>query len=185
MFYNNPQYVYNQNTKNSKFLPVDEILGFDDSRLWYHLTEYYNGYEISNDGIVRSMKHYRKYPYGIIVHPKGAQMDYSKYKSLYEFLVDPTQDYTYELSNRYNERVTVKRSELIKLANENPFKNSMGYPRRTYVSDISSRNQRVSVRKQTSKQPKNNEIRYSLLDIQNGINKAEVPIESINNGKHN
>lgn len=53
----------------NKFTLVEDILGVYNDRVWYYIL-HYNGYEISNDGYIRSMKHYRKYPFGLLIEPK-------------------------------------------------------------------------------------------------------------------
>lgn len=59
-----------------------------DDRLWYYIPGF-NGYEVSNDGYVRSMKHWRKYPYGILIKPKSINNG----------------EAIFELSNDNNERI--------------------------------------------------------------------------------
>lgn len=103
-----------------KFVEVADVLGFDPQRLWYYI-EGFNGYEISNDGYVRSMKHYKSYPTGMLIRPK-------------------TKDgQTFELSDDYNRRVKITRSELWDIAMHNKYIHA-GYPRKTHLTDASSRN---------------------------------------------
>ena len=50
--------------------PIESVVNIYDSRiLWTELGPEYNGYQISNTGLVRSMKFYKKYPYGILIEP--------------------------------------------------------------------------------------------------------------------
>ena len=50
-----------------RFTPIQDVLDiYDPNRLWYNIPNF-NGYEISNDNYIRSMKHYMKYPYGILI----------------------------------------------------------------------------------------------------------------------
>ena len=44
-----------------------EYLGIYDNLMWCDLAPQYPGYQLSNTGIIRSMKFYKKYPYGIII----------------------------------------------------------------------------------------------------------------------
>lgn len=102
------------------FVEVADVLGLNSERLWYYI-EGFNGYEISNDGYLRSMKHYKKYPTGILIRPK-------------------TKDgQTFELSNDYNQRVKISLKELWNIAINNKFTH-YGYPRKTYICDNASRN---------------------------------------------
>ena len=52
-----------------KFNDVKYFLDiYDQNRLWYFIPQPgFNGYEVSNDGYVRSIKYYMKYPYGILI----------------------------------------------------------------------------------------------------------------------
>ena len=45
-----------------KYTPVENCLNIYEPRYWFYIPGF-NGYELSNDGFVRSMKHYRRYPY--------------------------------------------------------------------------------------------------------------------------
>ena len=60
------------------YTPVEYVLNPYDDRLWYYIPGF-NGYELSNDYYIRSMKHYRKYPFGILLEPvKKADGSYDK-----------------------------------------------------------------------------------------------------------
>ena len=112
------------------FVPVEDVLNiFDQNRLWYYIPGF-NGYEVSNDGYLRSMKHYRRYPYGIIIK----SVDRDSYKGS----CDPL----YELSDDNNNRQRIRLSQLIHLAATNQFA-IRGYPRYTIIGDMSSRNKYV------------------------------------------
>lgn len=116
---------------NSRFIPIEDILNVNDTSIvWYYIPGF-NGYEISNTNILRSMKHHRKYPYGL--------------------LITPDSKCNYELSDNNNKRVKVNISILIDLAVNNPYKNSSGYPRPTYIVDHQSRNPRELIRKEKPK----------------------------------
>ena len=104
------------------FIPLEQFLNPADDR-WFYYIPGFNGYEISNDGYVRSMKHYKKYPFGILIQPKKRNGK----------VVDP-EDPTFELSNNNNERVAVKRSQLQYLAATCKY-HVTGYPRRTCITD--------------------------------------------------
>ena len=85
--------------KYTKFTPIQCILNiYDTNRVWLAIPGY-NGYEISNDNIVRSMKHFKKYPYGIQIQPANKDV------------ADPV----YTMSNNDNKRVNVKLSEILAL----------------------------------------------------------------------
>lgn len=112
------------------YTPVEYVLNPYDDRLWYYIPGF-NGYELSNDYYIRSMKHYRKYPFGILLEPvKKADGSYDK------------KDPSFSLSNDNNERVVIKLSEIVDRVNHMDRAIS-GYPRRTYVTDIQSRNKFV------------------------------------------
>lgn len=121
---------YNKKSKRvSNFTLVEEVLDiYDGNRCWYYIPGF-NGYEISNDGYIRSMKHYKKYPYGLLIKPR--------------------KDGKFELSDNNNQRVTVTRSELLRLAQTNPYQIT-GYPRSTLMTDIAPRNQSYFIKKPQS-----------------------------------
>ena len=102
------------------FIEVADVLGVNSERLWYYI-EGFNGYEISNDGYVRSMKHYKKYPTGILIRPKS------------------NNGQIFELSNDYNQRINISISELRDIAMNNKFHHG-GYPRKTWICDNAPRN---------------------------------------------
>lgn len=111
-----------------KYIAVENVLNiFDINRHWLFIPQPgFNGYEISNDGYVRSMKHFKKYPYGIIIKPVQSESN------------DPV----FELSDDNNKRKRIKHSEIMNLALNNTSQ-SLSYPRATVVTDISSRNKYV------------------------------------------
>ena len=116
--------------RKSNFTPIEDILDiFDYNRIWYYIPGF-TGYEVSNDNIVRSMKHYRKYPYGILIKPVKREP--------YGSSPDPL----YELSDDNNERKRIRLSQIIHLAMSNQFAIS-GYPRATIITDTHSRNKFV------------------------------------------
>jgi len=126
----------------NKFIPIETVLSFYDDRYFYYIPGF-NGYEVSNDGIVRSMKHYKKYPFGILIKPRKNKKG----------IVD--QDPVYELSNNQNERVSIRLSQIMQLARENPY-HVTGYPRRMNITDIAPRNQRCFIKKKIKYPPVDN-----------------------------
>lgn len=76
------------------------------------------------------MKHYRKYPYGILIKPVQS----GKYKDS----CDPL----FEISDDNNQRQRVRLSQLYHLAYTNQY-SIAGYPRATIITNTSSRNQFV------------------------------------------
>ena len=119
------------------FAPVQNYINPYDINIWWYYIPGFNGYEISNTGIVRSMKHFRKYPFGIVIKPKEVT-------NVLQLFTEQFDDLTYELSDNYNRRQSIKRSELFKLAFNNPYP-IVGYPRKTLFTDVSSRNQRCFI----------------------------------------
>lgn len=123
-----------------EFIPIETILNInDDSILWYAI-DGFNGYELSTTGIIRSMKHYKKYPFGIYIKPKSI----SKYNVIYE------------LSDNNNKRVSINKDNIITRVRNNPYKYHAGYPRHTIMTDISSRNNGVFVKR--NQEPTKNPI---------------------------
>lgn len=113
--------------KRKNFIGVEDVLNiFDTNRVWYYIPGF-NGYELSSDGYLQSMKHYRRYPYGILIQPVK--------RKPYNTSTDPL----YELSDNDNIRQRIRLSQLTQLAATNQF-NVAGYPRATIITDGSSRN---------------------------------------------
>lgn len=137
----------------NKFTLVEEVLNINDNRLWYYIPNY-NGYEISNDNYIRSMKHYKKYPYGLLIQPK---------KNNKGEISNPS-DPIYTLSNNQNERVDIPLSQIIQLAQNNPY-HITGYPRTTCTVDISSRNQRCFIKNKTPKPQSDKTIHTTKFTI--------------------
>lgn len=120
--------------KMSAYTPVESVLDpSDPNRLWYYI-EGFNGYEISNDGYLRSMKHYRRYPFGILLVPKK----------------NTEQDPVFEISDNNNERQVMHRSELMNIA-MHPVRAVAGYPRMTCITDRFSRNERIFTKKKVKR----------------------------------
>lgn len=163
------------------FIPLEQFLNPADDR-WFYFIPGFNGYEISNDGYVRSMKHYKKYPFGILIQPK---------KNKDGKVINP-EDPTFELSNNNNERVAVKRSQLQYLAATCDYAVT-GYPRRTCITDRSSRNQRIFIKKKLKPELENT-IRipkFTIIDKEEDVFEKEYhlpfiecPLESINDNEY-
>jgi hypothetical protein len=114
----------------ANFTPIEDIMNiFDPNRLWLYIPGF-TGYEVSTDGFIRSMKHYRKYPYGILIKPVQREP--------YKNSTDPL----YELSDDNNKRQRIRYSQIAHLANSNPY-NVAGYPRTTIICNPGSRNKFV------------------------------------------
>jgi hypothetical protein len=130
-------HLFGDDLRSSKYIAVENVINVNDPYiLWYYIPGY-NGYEISNTLYVRSMKHYMKFPYGILVQPKKNK----------EGKVSNPEDPTFELTNNNNERTAIRLSQIVHLAKTNPYA-VYGYPRRTYHSDGASRNLRCFLKKQ-------------------------------------
>lgn len=128
---------------NSRFIEVIDALGLDNERLWLYIPGF-NGYEVSLDGYLRSMKHWRKYPTGLLIKPKRNNRN---------ILYDDKGNPIFEISNNRNERVNVTIPDLMKLALENT-EIIAGYPRKTYMADPSSRNMRAFIYDENHSMPK-------------------------------
>lgn len=134
----------------SKFIPVERYINpLSQDILWYYIPGF-NGYEISNTGIVRSMKHYKKYPYGILIRPREVSDPLELFTKVFDDLI-------YELSDNNNKRQVVRRSELQYLASTNPYY-IQGYPRKTIVTDIASRNIKCFIQRQYDNVPLTEQI---------------------------
>lgn len=108
-----------------KYCPIECVLDvYDANRIWYGIPGF-RGYEISNDHYVRSLKHFNKYPFGIMLTPKNKDSD------------NPI----FELSDNYDKRISMSLKEIIDLVNNNP--TEPGYPRETIVTNRSSRNLKI------------------------------------------
>lgn len=116
------------------FTDVKDVLDItSNTRLWYYILGF-RGYELSNDGYIRSMKHYRKYPFGILIQPKTDK---------HGNIIHP-EDPSYELSNNRNERVCIRLSQIRYIISHNDI-HVQGYPRKTIISNPSSRTQRIFI----------------------------------------
>ena len=94
--------IKNIRDRNNGKIPVDAVMNiWSDARLWANIPGF-NGYQLSDDYIVRSFKFKRIYPYGTIVTPK------KEYK-------DKPLDNVYELSDNDNMRIEITAFELGKL----------------------------------------------------------------------
>lgn len=151
--------------RRSKFTLVEDVLNLYDDRFWYYLPGF-NGYEMSNDGFIRSMKHYKKYPFGMLIQPKkGCRGVISE-------------DTLYEISNNKNEKIIISSAELYRLSQSNEY-TITGYPRRTCVTDMSPRNQRIFIKSQDKKQF-DNSLFYPKFNIIKEQETNNCPIESLN-----
>lgn len=114
-----------------KFVAVEDVLDiFDENRLWYYIPSL-NGYEVSSDGYLRSMKHYVRFPYGIIIKPRNErQQDGS---------IRPSSDPLYELYNNDKRKITIRLSQIIYLVKGNTFI-VQGYPKHTIVNYSDNKN---------------------------------------------
>ena len=137
-----------------KYVGIEQVLNiYEPSRVWYYIPGY-NGYEVSNDGYLRSMKHYRRYPYGIMINPIKMK----------DGSIRCPQDPIFELSDNNNERQRIHLSQLMHLALTNPYTVS-GYPRATIITDTSSRNDRHFVKKSIKIPPIDNTAHYAKFTI--------------------
>lgn len=102
---------------------VEDFININDKSIkWYNIPGY-NGYQVSTNGFVRSLKHFRKYPFGIIIkHRNGL----------------------FTLTNSNNKRTTVSYKEILKLVENNKY--SMSYPYDTNTVSYGSRNPSWSIK---------------------------------------
>lgn len=126
---------------------LEDVLDISEPRKWYYIPGF-RGYELSNDGYIRSTKNFNVYPYGMLLKP-----------------VSKKGNNTFVLSNDNNERVRIsidKIKELVK--NDNFFR--ADYPRPTLINNISSRNQQAFIKRQPKPQPSNEVFmpRFTVID---------------------
>ena len=121
----NPQtdaFVKNVFESTKGILDLSSIFNvYNDPQLWYDIPGF-NGYEMSDYGLVRSMKHFQRYPFGMLIR------------------FDDKENYI--LSNSYNNRLRIPRKDLWDLVVNNP-NPTIGYPRTTNQTDHYSRNRRM------------------------------------------
>lgn len=141
--------IYINRRPNSKYIPIESVIDVNDPNVWWFYIPGFNGYEISNTGLVRSMKHFKKYPYGILIKTRNKIRE---------------QDPSFELSDNNNERVIIRLSQLQHLARSNPY-SVHGYPRHTICTDIAPRNMRAFIKKQIKVQPLDNTTRFPKFTI--------------------
>jgi hypothetical protein len=170
---------YQPEYRSTRFTAIEDVLDVDDmSRQWFYIPTF-RGYEISNDGFVRSMKHFRKFPYGILVKPKGRANE---------------EDPSYDLTNDSCERVTIRRSQLAYLARTNPYVIA-GYPRTTNMTDPYSRNMSIFSKKSIDVPPPDNTKRYphftvieedadNIYNAENRKSDITVPITSLDGSEY-
>ena len=110
-----------------KYVSVENIFDVStDTQLWYAIPGF-NGYEISDKGYLRSMKHYKQYPFGILLKPVKGTTD------------------IFELSDNNNERVKINIARLYNIAMNS--QQPAYYPRGTCTTLISSRNQSIFIKR--------------------------------------
>ena len=115
-----------------RYIPIEDVINIrDESRLWWCIPGF-RGYEVSSDHIIRSMKHFKKYPFGILIQAK---------KDRDGKILHP-ENPTFELSDNNSERVLLTLSEIVQMAYENKDK-YIGYPRKTITTNRSSRTPQI------------------------------------------
>lgn len=134
---------------NPRFTPIETVVNVNDPNLWWFKIPGFNGYEISNTGLVRSMKHFKKYPYGLLIKPR-------------ERKTNPNPDPSYELSDNNNVRQVVRLSQLQHLARTNPYNQT---PCHTDITNIGSRNMRCFIKKELKVQPLDNTRRFPKFTV--------------------
>lgn len=168
--------VYVNRRPGSKFIPIESVLDINDQNIWWYYIPGFNGYELSSNGLVRSMKHFKKYPFGILIKTRD------KVRS---------EDPSFELSDNNNERVIIRLSQLQHLARTNPYA-VQGYPRRTICTDIAPRNMRAFIKKQIKVQPLDNTTRFPKFTVideedqfkERMLDDVVVPISSIDGSEY-
>ena len=134
--------------EKKKYILVEDVLNIHDpNRVWLYIPGF-NGYEISNDGYIRSIKHWRKYPFGILIQPRSNKKD-----------TEPI----YNITNDNNERVNISYSEIYRLAHS-VTNITPGYPRKTIETNVGSRNQKCTI-KRPPKQVDNtvHSVRFTII----------------------
>ena len=96
-------------------IPVQNVIRESDNIFWGDLSPQFRGYQLSNTGLVRSLKFGNKFHFGVIIQQR--------------------KDGSYELSNDSNQRVIITVDELQKIVNQNG-----GYTYPTYIVPNNNRN---------------------------------------------
>ena len=156
-------------TRSKRYTAVEDVLNVNDNRLWYYIPSF-RGYEISNDGYVRSMKNFKKFPFGILIKPatKGKNDD-----PIFELVTDSCI------------KVKIKRSQLLELARKNPY-GVAGYPRTTCTTDRFSRNMGIFSKKPINVPPIDNTRSFPQFTVLDEPVKPKpiVPISSIDGSEY-
>ena len=152
-----------------RFTAVESVMDIHDrSRVWYYIPGF-NGYEVSNDGYIRSMKHYLRYPYGILISPVTREP--------YGSSCDPL----FEISDDNNIRRRIRLSQLIHLAMTSNYR-AAGYPRHTIITDPTSRNKYIKnqngayVKVYNGNRPGGGRKSISIPPIDNSVQYAKFTI---------
>jgi hypothetical protein len=104
------------------YLRVEDYIDLNDKTIkWYDIPNY-NGYQISTTGHIRSLKHYKKYPFGILIKHKNN---------------------LFTLTNSNNIRTTVSYNEIVNLVKNSEY--SLSYPKDTNTTSYSSRNNKCFI----------------------------------------
>lgn len=148
----------------SKPIPVETVLDINEARMWHYIPGF-RGYELSDDGYVRSTKNFNVYPYGMLLRPvssKGGN--------------------TFMLSNDDNKRVKISVEQLKELVKNDKFKHA-GFPRATLLNNASSRNQQAFVKKEPKPKPSDKIFmpRFTIVHETEVINKGN-PLYDLRTG---
>ena len=106
--------------RRKEFIAIQDAMDVGENRWWYYIPGF-NGYELSHDGYIRSMKHYRKYPFGILIKPK-----------------QDGQDPSFELTGNDGERYNIHLSQIAHLVKTSTY-DVAGYPRQTCITNYGGR----------------------------------------------
>ncbi len=139
MFGFTDEQIKNIRKMNGGKVPVDAVMNvYTDGRLWANIPGF-NGYQLSDDYVVRSYKYKKTYPFGTIVTPKK-QYD------------NKPLDNVFELTDNDNMRVEISAFELGKLVHSQTSSPMNLYHTATILPETqSSRNKRMWINQDPNK----------------------------------
>ena len=96
---------------------VEDYIDINDTSIkWYDIPGY-NGYQLSTNGYVRSLKHFKKYPFGILIKHRNGK---------------------FTITNSNNEKSTISYNEIKDLVMNDKY--TLSFPKDTTTTTFDSRN---------------------------------------------
>ena len=148
----------------TKPIPLETVLDINEPRMWSYIPGF-RGYELSDDGYVRSTKNFNVYPYGMLLRP-----------------VSSKDGNTFILSNDDNKRIRISVNQLKELVKNDKFKRA-GFPRSTVLNNASSRNQQAFIKREPKPRPSDEKFmpRFTIVHETEVISKGN-PLYDLRTG---